>query len=184
MSFFRLPQLLPCGQACPVRWVSRVSLSLFLAWKISYGDAFPLDGPPSMRGTMPAGLDRHDLIGFVGIIVAHFPSPDISACGSCIKRCLGSAKLLSNIGLRCARRLQLKKTPVFFRSPFCPELAHFPFAFNPGRTPSVDGGLRFLEGGRPSRGRHPGGRAALHRTPRGPRRRFSSLRLLPRFGSW
>src|SRR5712664_2728567 len=33
----------------------------------------PLDGPPTLRRPMGPGLDRHHVIGFVGI-VAHFPS--------------------------------------------------------------------------------------------------------------
>jgi hypothetical protein len=49
-----------------------VPLGLFLAGKVSHGHAIPLDGPPTFRRPMRSGLDRHHLIDFVGIVVAHF----------------------------------------------------------------------------------------------------------------
>src|SRR5437764_1423513 len=47
-------------------------VSLFLSGKVSQGSSVPLDRPPSFRRPMFAGLVRHRLIGFVGI-VGHFP---------------------------------------------------------------------------------------------------------------
>jgi hypothetical protein len=72
-------RLLPrfrANKARSVFRIGRVSLSLFLPGKVSDGKPVPLDRPPTFRRPMPArpGLNRHHLIGFVGIVVVHFPS--------------------------------------------------------------------------------------------------------------
>jgi len=52
--------------------IGRVSFGLFLAGKMFHREAVSFDSPPTLRGCMWPGLDRHRLIGFVGI-VSHFP---------------------------------------------------------------------------------------------------------------
>ena len=66
------PSLL-CDEACSIFGIGRESLSLFLVGKVSHRNAVPLDGPPSFRRPMRPGLYRHYLIGFVEVVVSHFP---------------------------------------------------------------------------------------------------------------
>ena len=71
--FFRFPKLIRGGKTGSVFWICRVPRSLFLAWKISHRHAFPLNGRPSMRRPMRPRLYRHHLIGFIWVVVSHFP---------------------------------------------------------------------------------------------------------------
>src|SRR5216684_2439902 len=69
-----LPSLLG-DKTCSIFRIGRVSLGLFLAGKVSHRKAVSFDGPPTLgRRPMGTGLDRHHLVGFVGVVVGHFPS--------------------------------------------------------------------------------------------------------------
>jgi hypothetical protein len=68
----RLLPRLPCDKACSICRIGRIPLSLFLAGKMSHRKAVSFDRPPTFRRPMRPGLDRHHLIGFVGIVVGHF----------------------------------------------------------------------------------------------------------------
>src|ERR1700730_1226215 len=71
----RLLPSLPGDKTCSIFRIGRVSLGLFLAGKVSHRKAVSFDGPPTLGRAMRSGLRRHHLIGLVGVVVGHFPSP-------------------------------------------------------------------------------------------------------------
>src|ERR1700730_1230779 len=50
----RLLPSFPCDKACPIFRIGRVSLSFFLAGKVSHCNPVSLDGPPTFRRLAPA----------------------------------------------------------------------------------------------------------------------------------